>query len=310
VTIDAEWISLHVYGAPDEDELLLGCVEPCLRAATRQRLVDGFFFVRYWNGGRHIRLRARPTSAAQGDSVRATLVEAIHAHLAAHPPVAADPEAYRRAVDALALGELHGEPVLPLVAPGTVREELYHFEDERYAGRAARAPVELHFCDSSALALMALRRVGRRARATWALHALVAGAAALSGGLCERARFFAAWHRAAWSAPAFAGRRDPRELGYRDYGEVRDGVRAAVLASDPDFAAPAASAPAPTWRGAWRASVASALRSVTAAGGQPAIVLASLLHMLCNRLSLPQADEAFASWVLARAYAELATEFT
>lgn len=55
---DAWWVSLHLFGG-DRDAMLLEVVEPAVAELAAGGLVDRFFFIRYPEGGDHLRVRLR-----------------------------------------------------------------------------------------------------------------------------------------------------------------------------------------------------------------------------------------------------------
>lgn len=55
----SEWLSAHLYHPGSFDVLLLRGVGPLVEALIDCEAIDGFFFVRYWDGGPHIRLRLK-----------------------------------------------------------------------------------------------------------------------------------------------------------------------------------------------------------------------------------------------------------
>src|SRR5687768_14523373 len=54
-----DWISLHIFYKYDLDLLLLKVVDPVLCQWYNERLISNHFFIRYWEGGQHIRLRIK-----------------------------------------------------------------------------------------------------------------------------------------------------------------------------------------------------------------------------------------------------------
>lgn len=80
--IESRWISAHigltcqtVYG-PEVDCVLTGDIEPLIRKLTHECLIESFFFIRYSEGGHHLRLRVRAKSSDE-DMVRQTLEQVV-----------------------------------------------------------------------------------------------------------------------------------------------------------------------------------------------------------------------------------------
>lgn len=159
------WISAHLFHAGDLDELITGLVVPLRADLVRD--VDGLFFLRYWEGGPHLRLRLRPRHDGDADRVRRTVEARAREYLEAHPSqrlLTADD--YRALAAHRAQGErlpghdgrLHPNDGFEFIA--------YRPEHHAYGGAACMDAVETHFTASSRLALDVLATrpsVGRRA---------------------------------------------------------------------------------------------------------------------------------------------------
>ena len=65
----ARWTSFHVFCPGDRDALLIQVIQPVVGEVWSEGLADRFFFIRYPEGGDHVRLRLR--IAAQVDSAPA-----------------------------------------------------------------------------------------------------------------------------------------------------------------------------------------------------------------------------------------------
>lgn len=141
-----EWVAVHAFHHGDLDPLLVEAVAP-LVAGRR------WFFLRYWDGGPHLRVRvaARPGEA---DDVRAALVDGLTPYLAGHPAAVTMPaEAYRQLAGELAAREGAAGYEPELRPPGSVTPEPYRPEHDVYGTGAPLAYVERHFAESSELAL-------------------------------------------------------------------------------------------------------------------------------------------------------------
>src|SRR5579885_145822 len=58
----SEWLSFHLAHAPGNgDRLLVDRVRPAVRALWQEKRLAGFFFLRHFLGGPHLRLRLRPS---------------------------------------------------------------------------------------------------------------------------------------------------------------------------------------------------------------------------------------------------------
>lgn len=55
-----DFYSVHMYFSGDSDQFLINCVFPLINNLTFSKLIDKYFFVRYNDNGKHIRLRLMP----------------------------------------------------------------------------------------------------------------------------------------------------------------------------------------------------------------------------------------------------------
>lgn len=143
---EREWRALHIFyhHFEKQDDLLLDCLFP----AVRQLQADGhcreWFFLRYWDGGPHIRIRFLQPSEHAVEYVR----EQAAAFIADHPPQQEmTAEAY------YANHKFDGEAVdrnsLSWYGNGSIVELPYEPEYKRYGGLAAMAVSEDLFMHSS-----------------------------------------------------------------------------------------------------------------------------------------------------------------
>jgi lantibiotic biosynthesis dehydratase-like protein len=145
------WVSLHAFHDGDLDDLLLGGVRPLVGELYRESLIDGFFYLRYWDGGRHLRIRL---SCPRPGPVRDLALPRLREQLAAMPPgQAAEPGAYAAAAAVLAEREGMTDYLRAPLPPGTVHEIDYRPEYGRYGTGSALATAERHFAESSRIAL-------------------------------------------------------------------------------------------------------------------------------------------------------------
>lgn len=79
------YISAHLfYNARDLRPVVLGCIDPLVNKLKRTGLISSFFFVRYWEGGSHVRLRLR-AAEEKVDAVRQIAAVDISAFFIRHP---------------------------------------------------------------------------------------------------------------------------------------------------------------------------------------------------------------------------------
>ncbi|GAA1079404.1 MULTISPECIES: lantibiotic dehydratase C-terminal domain-containing protein [Kitasatospora] len=68
------WVSAHLHYHGDQDALVVGAVRPAVERLRRAGQAEGFFFLRYWEGGPHVRLRVL-TDPERAAEVRAVIEE-------------------------------------------------------------------------------------------------------------------------------------------------------------------------------------------------------------------------------------------
>jgi hypothetical protein len=309
-----DWVGAHVFHRGDQGLLVSRAVAPLCEELVRAGQVDGWFFLRYWEGGPHVRLRLL-TKAPVAD-VRAAVARTCAQHLADHP---SPPDDWSQGVyEATARRRAEGERLARwdrrLRAVDTVEFIAYEPEHHAYGdGRALRA-VEGHFTDSSRIAVHLLSAPPDR-RAGAALAMLTLALAVCEPDLDRAADRFAAV-RTRQPSPLYRDRRDDlldqtRKLWAHASSDPADlthtdvltawwlSIRAlhatlTVLRARGDFAPVAALSPF--------AGLARTLRP-----DDPVVpyVVLRCAHLLCNRLGLSAATEARLASLTARTLSEL-----
>ncbi|HEY1485510.1 MAG TPA: thiopeptide-type bacteriocin biosynthesis protein [Micromonosporaceae bacterium] len=151
------WHSWHLHaGTLDSgalDRLLIDVVAPVVEAYD----IRGWFFIRYWHRGPHLRLRIADLDPPTADAIEADLIAAGSALDDGGP--ALDQRAYQRASAAIAAaGEASGPVDVGTVRPAGVYRETYVPEFDRYGGAALIDDSERLFHASSLVALDCVRR--------------------------------------------------------------------------------------------------------------------------------------------------------
>ena len=291
-----QWRSWHLHIASQKPQYLDDVVTSVIPAALERagRAADGstaprpWFFIRYWQGGPHVRLRIADLDEQRAADVEAVLTDRLDRLNAAIPPEQRLTEAaYERSAAPLAsLGEYGAPlPVGQLTAPGAHRAE-YEPEYERYGGRELMQLSEELFHASSVVCLRACT-----ARPT-AGHAFLDGLEQLAAALTT------------W--PDQAGLLRSQQAGWRDFlaggsgpGPDWTAIDRAVHA-DAARLAPAApglrrlAAGEPNRWSAWTRRLQAAVDGPLAAlgPGRARQILGSHLHMANNRLGLSPLREA------------------
>lgn len=296
------WASLHTYHAGHLDSLV--------RAAAPHVSGRAWFFLRYWEGGPHLRVRVRGSA----DGLR----EALVAHLAAHPgPPGMDPSAYAAVAADLAAREERSDYERELRPADSVAVVPYRPEHDAYGAGPSLEVVERHFTESSDLALAVIAADVPAASRLGA--GLAAGLVALAVAEPDLDRLIAAFTDAgAWdetAAPhleaAFRAHRDrlhaevgsawsgtePTGTGLlprwrRSVRDLRDGLDKCFANGEP--APDGGSSPM-----AWQVAHLPADERV------PAGIVLRCAHLFCNRLGLTIADELHVNYLIARVVADL-----
>jgi hypothetical protein len=71
---ERSWVSAHLFYHGDQDAVVVGVIRPAVERLRRAGTADGFFFLRYWEGGPHVRLRVL-TRPEHVRSVRSVIEE-------------------------------------------------------------------------------------------------------------------------------------------------------------------------------------------------------------------------------------------
>ncbi|MBZ9751416.1 thiopeptide-type bacteriocin biosynthesis protein [Deinococcus sp. HMF7604] len=289
--VSAAWVSLHAHTfAPvaDLERALHHDLFPLLGALQTRGELAGWFFIRYWEGGPHIRMRLRDPSPQAAAQVEATLTRTFAALPA---PATPDPEGYYAAFvpPAHRMGAAEAYGWYP---HGQVRAVPYEPETLRYGGRAGLGISEAFFETSSAFAAQILPLTPSRAsRLGLGLHLLLTTVRALDldtpGGVSWLREFVNAW-------PLFSS--TPTEQVAR----ARERAEATYFAAPPSLTGARqtyAQRPERQLLRAWEAEVRAAqqaYRAVEGALSYPSLdIWRSQLHMFHNRLGFSIEDECY-----------------
>ncbi|MEV6434356.1 thiopeptide-type bacteriocin biosynthesis protein [Streptomyces anulatus] len=281
---DTVWRTWHLHVPSGDrsahDRVVVDAVGPVLRTLPGRP----WFFLRYWHGGPHIRLRIGDLADDQAASAERLLAERlVDAGRLREGETAMDPADYARTAASMTTAgdQPSHQEVTGMLEPG-VHRFAYHPEHERYGGRELMPETEQLFDLSSRLVLAFLRREpSTGARALLALRATVCAARALGDDPAEEAAFYdhglRAWRT--WTAGYGYTERQLDEL----YGAARptDELRAKTAGGD----TPGPLAP---WQAALT-GLSDRIRRQTPL--HPAQVTVSHIHMLHNRLGLRAVEE-------------------
>lgn len=148
----ADWVCAHVFYDTDQDALLTHCVEPVVAELEQRGLTQRYFFLRYWEGGPHVRLRLLPSRARDHADVAEVVERRLSAFLAESPaPDVVDRSLFAQVAQGLAGLEGRAGHDDVVRANNTAEFLPYAREHADYGHGAALAAVERHFCESSRL---------------------------------------------------------------------------------------------------------------------------------------------------------------
>lgn len=292
------WQSLHIHRYADQDGFLVHGLAPELERLRASGAADGSFFLRYWKGGHHIRLRLRtsPETAQQ-------VADRLAAHLARHPAdTPLDAEEFGPAQATMAA--LEAETTAELLPPDSVHHAAYTPETGKYGGDLGVAIAERFFEASSDTALATLARLpgGSAGRLGAAFSMMLRGLC--SARLAPDAMAdFLAHYCVLWSPYVFDRFLADWPALLRARREPVGRHAAALLARPPEQPDdPFGRAVGTAWR-ELTTSAGTVLPAVTLGGAAaPAarrrqILLVGYLHTHNNRLGLTPEQEAFLGWL-------------
>lgn len=171
---ERSWVSAHLFHHGDQDALIVGAVRPAVDRLRRAGLADGFFFLRYWEGGPHVRLRVR-TRAEQAGDVRTVIEETATGFYRTSPSSAAmSQEDYARSAAVLARTEHMTDYDTVLHPNHSVAFIDYVPETDVFGTGRALEAVEKHLMSAGAMAVELIARgrtPGQRAMDVFAMLA-------------------------------------------------------------------------------------------------------------------------------------------
>jgi thiopeptide-type bacteriocin biosynthesis protein len=295
----SRWVSFHLFRTDRLNDFLLAAVAPFVAEVSAERLTSSFFFIRYHEGGPHVRLRLLTRS--RGALVRRTHVY-FHAYFKEHPSTAAP----RSLTPATFVND-------------SVVESRYEPELQRYGGPKRIGISERHFEASSRAVLGAIaeRRGTYESAIGTAIQLHLIFAHALGFASMDAARFFDGVLKRFAAAPAWLpgvlSADEAMERFAESFERQRDSLVTlhqtiwSALEEGQEFEQ--------AWANRWLADNVTTARQLRRARGlkpkEPltsadCAILASYFHMTNNRLGLLNGDEAYVGYLLMRGLQECA----
>ncbi|MGH8887910.1 MAG: thiopeptide-type bacteriocin biosynthesis protein [Egibacteraceae bacterium] len=313
---DKRWVSAHLFYHDDLDELLCSGVRPLIDELAASGLITGFFFVRYWQGGRHVRLRVLPTDEVGEEPVKGLIDTRVGRFFAACPSqVIVRREDYLQAAAWMCQQEFGQRKITiePLQPNNSIGYVPYVPEYDRCGGPQGVAAIEPHFMDSSAIALELIANKPSPGQYTGRALAMMLLAAAVLIPDPERlTQFFQGSYRN-WAAKLWSGDRTRYERYetqfQRRYDQQRPQLDDLARRLLREAHRPAPDGLDPT-SARWMTSVTALRDRLTGLalegrrlGTQP--LLFQCLHKHNNRLGIGLSEETYLLFLLQRTLAEI-----
>lgn len=150
---ESQWVSAHAFYNGDLTGLLVDVVAPLKDDLAARALATDMFFLRYWDGGPHLRLRVLPSDPALRSAIE-TLIEARFAAYFIGSPSSDSGRDEEYARSAAILGRWEGAAYSErLYANNSVEFIPYRREHDRYGSGVAIIAAERHFTESSTIVL-------------------------------------------------------------------------------------------------------------------------------------------------------------
>ena len=198
-----DWISAHLFYHQDLRVVLTDCVRPLIAVLRSEERINCFFFIRYWQGGPHIRLRLLPADQTSREHIQQRLEQHVREFLTASPATQQmQEEEYRQVATHFSRFE-YGQADDTLLYPNNSLHYIpYVPEYHRYGGRAGMPIVERHFMESSELVLDLLEQeMTHNQRTGLALSMMLSGLSQYTDELNGLAKLFESYFH--WSSAVF-----------------------------------------------------------------------------------------------------------
>lgn len=337
---DGEWTSLHVFYSADPDPLIVETFRPLVARLREDGLIEGWFFVKYWKGGPHLRLRLKPVSAEVREEVTTRAVDAIQEFLTRRPAlfdVYTDAESRGRIYKKMYVAE-YGEESwnqeygadgrMPFEPNNSIAVVPYEPEYDRYGGEVGIEIAEWHFEQASDLTSHLLAVSNTHVRPVLlglATQLMLMSAYTFLDEDAAVQRFFR-WYRTFWETAYGEPTAERHAVFDRSFELTRDtfAPKLARIRALADGGTERPSGIERTWlthnrnlRDRVRAAAdRGELSFRSPAGGEPApapapvpvpygerlvtVLLSSYMHMTNNRLGTSPGQEAYLSYLIER----------
>jgi hypothetical protein len=151
---ERRWVSVHIFHHANLDGLLVQAARPLIHELIAAELAQEYFFIRYWEGGPHLRLRILPTTSASHQEIEQFVGSYLSRYLAEHPaPTKLRQEEYSRGAVRLARWQGVSSYDTMLHANNSVMFVPYRPEHGLFGQGRSLEAIEHHFFESSDITL-------------------------------------------------------------------------------------------------------------------------------------------------------------
>jgi thiopeptide-type bacteriocin biosynthesis protein len=293
------WTSAHFFHQGDLDRLIVKLVGPVISEIERDDPTTEFFFVRYWEGGPHVRLRL---SMEPSPTFRNLIARRAGEFFMAFPSEDRlnDPRAFVEFSTAAAQRE--GIAAASVRYPNDSLQFIgYTFDVHRYG--TIKQPVERHFWESSRLALSLLNAgFSMDQRQAVAFTAVILSSVACGFEGPEIGRQI----KSRWSAWAFGNSEasDAERLLAEAYEFRRRELMALALDTLNSVYRHSGQSGSPVAE-AWFQSISTLYDALEEGGRDRRTIVDTCTHMLMNRLGLSPSREGYVRYLAARATGDI-----
>lgn len=172
--MNKRWLSVHIFYSSNSNPMLTDVIAPLVRKLRERKLISGYFFIRYWMSGPHIRLRLSIAAGITEEAVKQIIEADLKAFLARRPALfEIDKKALGPLYKSMYLAEYSAEKFaedygedgeLPFFDNNTFHYIDYEPEYERYGGEQGMALSERHFEVSSDLVIKLIAETNMHVR--------------------------------------------------------------------------------------------------------------------------------------------------
>lgn len=232
-----EWIAVHAFYSSNNHPLLVDAVAPVVEDLRRDGLLSGWFFIRYWMEGPHLRIRLKPRRMGDTHAVAGRLFRALDEFLEDRPALyemdeqetaGLFKEMFLGEYDEKQWDELYGEAgSMPMRPNNSYVVMRYEPEIGRYGGDDAISIAEWHFEASSDLVLHLVETTNVHVRSV--LFGLASQLMAVMLGVFQQdaaaSALFLSTYRTYWERSG-SGDSSPRHEAYaRAFETMESGLR-------------------------------------------------------------------------------------